>query len=63
MSAWVAAFKSLGRGCSPLVNAGLTASMLGRLERRMAQETNARVGHLLTVPDGTSEEQVYGVAP
>ena len=46
------------RGCSPLINAGLSASMLGRLERRMAQETNARVGHLLTVPDGTSEEQV-----
>ena len=46
------------RGCSPLLNAGLTASMLGRLERRMSQEVNARVGHLLTLPDGTSEEQV-----
>lgn len=46
------------RGCSPLLNAGLTASMLGRLERRMAQEVNARVGHLLAIPDGTSEEQV-----
>ena len=46
------------RGCSPLINAGLSAAMLGRLERRMAQEVNARVGHLLMLPDGTSEEQV-----
>ena len=46
------------RGCSPLINAGLSASMLGRLERRLAQEVNARVGHLLMLPDGTSDEQV-----
>ena len=46
------------RGCSPLINAGLSASMLGRLERRLAQEVDARVGHLLMLPDGTSEEQV-----
>ena len=46
------------RGCSPLINAGLSAAMLGRLERRMAQEVNARVGHLLMLPDGTSEEQI-----
>ena len=50
------------RGCSPLINAGLSAAMLGRLERRMAQEVNARVGHLLTVPDGTSEEQVKALS-
>ena len=46
------------RGCSPLLNAGLSASMLGRLERRLTQEVNARVGHLLMLPDGTSDEQV-----
>ena len=46
------------RGVSPLINAGLSASMLGRLERRLAQEVNARVGHLLMLPDGTSDEQV-----
>ena len=46
------------QGVSPLVNAGLSASLLGRLERRMAQEVNARVGHLLTMPDGTSDEQI-----
>ena len=46
------------RGCSPLLNAGLSAAMLGRLERRLTQEVNARVGHLLMLPDGTSEEQV-----
>ena len=46
------------RGCSPLINAGLSAAMLGRLERRLAQEVNARVGHLLMLPDGTSDEQV-----
>lgn len=44
------------RGVSPLINAGLSASMLGRLERRMAHEVNARVGHLLMLPDGTPDE-------
>ena len=46
------------RGVSPLINAGVSASLLGRLEQRMAQEANARVGHLLMLPDGTSDEQV-----
>ena len=45
------------KGVSPLINAGLSASMLGRLERRMSEEVNARVGHLLTVPDGITEPQ------
>ena len=46
------------RGYSPLINAGLSAKMLGQIERRMSEESNARVGHLLTIPDATSDEQV-----
>ena len=48
-------------GCSPLINAGVSATLLGRTERRMAQEMNARTGHLLTMPDGTSDETITGL--
>ena len=46
------------RGVSPLINAGVSATLLGRLEQRMAQEANARVGNLLMLPDGTNDETV-----
>ena len=45
------------QGVSPLINAGLSASLLGRLERRMAQEVNSRVGHLLIHPELTDAQQ------
>ena len=43
-------------GCSPLQNAGISAEMLGRVETRMDEESNARVGYLLAIPDGVSDE-------
>ena len=46
------------RGYSPLINAGVSARLLGQIEKRMSEESQARVGQLLTVPDGTSDEQV-----
>lgn len=45
-------------GVSPLVNAGLSSALLARIELRTGQEANARVGHLLPVPDGTSDESI-----
>ena len=45
-------------GVSPLINAGLSAAMLARLENRTGQEVNARVGYLLPVPDGTGDESI-----
>ena len=45
-------------GCSPLANAGLSADLLGNLERRMGQESNARAGYLLPVPDGMPDETI-----
>ena len=41
-------------GCSPLLNAGLTSTMLARIEQRGSQEANARAGYLLPYPDGMS---------
>ncbi len=46
------------KGHSPLELAGLSADLLGNLERRMGQEANARSGYLLPVPDGMSDESV-----
>ena len=46
------------KGRSPLENAGLTARVLARLEQRTGQESGARVGYLLPVPDGTSDESI-----
>ena len=43
-------------GCSPLQNAGITAEMLGRVETRMDEESNARTGYLLAVPDAVSDD-------
>ncbi|MDE2843942.1 MAG: phage portal protein [Chloroflexota bacterium] len=45
-------------GCSPLLNAGLTSTMLARIEQRGSQEANARVGYLLPMPDGISDDNV-----
>ena len=45
------------RGYSPLINAGVSARLLGRIEQRMEQESSARVGYLLTIADGLSEDQ------
>ena len=45
-------------GVSPLVNAGFTADQLANMERRLAQEANARVGYLLPVPDATPPKRV-----
>ena len=44
------------KGVSPLENAGLTARVLARLEQRTGQESGARVGYLLPVPEATSDE-------
>lgn len=49
------------KGCSPLENAGLTSRLLGRLEQRTGQESGARVGYLLPVPDGTSDASTEGL--
>ena len=46
------------KGSSPLLNAGLTAQMLARIELRGSQEANARSGYLLTVPDNTSDDTI-----
>ena len=46
------------KGVSPLENAGLTARILARLEQRTGEESNAEVGYLLPIPDGTPEESV-----
>ena len=44
------------KGVSPLARAGVSASLLGRLELRLSQEANARTGYLLPVPvDGQDE--------
>ena len=45
-------------GVSPLVNAGLSSALLARIELRTSQEVSAQTGHLLPVPDGTSDESI-----
>ena len=45
-------------GVSPLVNAGLSTEILAKMEQRMSQEANARVGYVLPMPDGLSDESV-----
>ena len=49
------------KGISPLENAGLTARILARLKQRTRQETGARVGYLLPLPDGVSDNSVAGL--
>ena len=46
------------RGYSPLINAGVSAQLLGTIEKRMNEEASAQVGSLLTLPDGTTADQV-----
>ena len=43
------------RGRSPLGEAGLSADLLGNLERRLAEEALGRTGYLLPIPEGLSE--------
>ena len=45
-------------GCSPLLNAGLTTTMLAQIEHRSGQEASARVGHLLPMPDGAGDDTI-----
>ena len=46
------------KGISPLTRAGVSAKLLGRLELRLSQEANARVGQLLPIPTGGQDESV-----
>ena len=43
------------RGVSPLVNAGVSSAMLGRLEKRMANEANTKTGYVLPLAEGTPD--------
>ena len=43
------------RGVSPLVEAGLSAALLGNLELRMSEEAKGRSGYLLPIPEGLSD--------
>ena len=43
------------RGVSPLTEAGLSAALLGNLERRLGEEANGRSGYLLPIPEGLSD--------
>ena len=45
------------KGVSPLTNAGLTARQLTMISQRLAEESGARVGYLLPIPDGMEEEE------
>ena len=49
------------RGTSPLADAGLSAAALAAIEQRLADESKARVGYLLTYPDGVSDATINGV--
>ena len=42
------------RGQSPLSEAGLSASLLGNLEKRMNEEASGQSGYLLPIPEGLS---------
>ena len=46
------------RGVSPLVNAGLSADLLAHIEQRTSQEAGARVGNLLPLPEGISDDSL-----
>ena len=39
------------RGVSPLESAGISSALLSRLEQRLADESKARVGYLLPIPE------------
>ena len=48
-------------GVSPIENAGVSASLLGRIEQRLAEESNTRAGYLLVLPDGVSDDSIEGL--
>ena len=48
-------------GVSPITNAGVSASLLGRIEQRLAEEANTRNGYLLVLPDGVGDDTVDGL--
>ena len=50
-------------GVSAITNAGVTASLLGRVEQRLSEESRTRAGYALVLGDGLSEEQVDGLKP
>ena len=50
-------------GVSAITNAGVTASLLGRVEQRLSEEARTRAGYALVLGDGLSEEQVDGLKP
>ena len=45
------------QGISPLVSAGITASQLARVEKRLQEDAGTQVAWLLGVPDGSPEGQ------
>ena len=45
-------------GVSPLTSAGLTAATLARIEASMRDESGARVGYLLPIPEGLADPSV-----
>ena len=49
------------QGVSPIENAGISASLLGRIEGRLSEEASTRTGYLLSLPDGVSDETVEGL--
>ena len=46
------------QGIGPLARAGASAALLGRLEQRLSEEANARVGQLLPVPKDGQDESI-----
>ena len=46
------------QGVSPLVSAGLTATQLARIEKRLQEDATTSVAWLLPVPDGATTAQV-----
>ena len=46
------------QGVSPLVSAGITATQLARIEKRLQEDATTSVAHLLPVPDATNDAQV-----
>ncbi len=49
------------QGVSPIENAGISSSLLGRIEGRLSEEANTRAGYLLTLPDGVGDDTVEGL--
>ena len=46
------------RGCSPLLSAGLSATLLGRIESKMAKEADAKTGYVLPMPEEANTDEL-----